>query len=194
MHYRLCLRHMGKQDNCFLFWSNNSSGYTRDLSKADLEETLGSKDDPIIAQKLADKFKQKVVLPQYSEHKEAYAGNNEFYVLPNTGQVRQTLGITELDIHLDGDRNSFKFYFKDTVRELFKWSYSKTSYRVHAKQHVAEFWYMDSVFTAVNRNQAIFQAFNYWLPCGYDNYIDFKSDVLCNRDKTQVLDRWVTAN
>ena len=187
--YRICLRHMGKNDNCFLFWSPNGSGYTRALQNAGAYND-DSKSDPLIHKDIIEKYKQKVRLPVYGEQIETYAGLNDFYVLPNTGQVRKELGITTLDIELDGDRNSFNAYFKDEEREVFKWKYSKTHFRVRAKETVPEFWYMDNAYEAENRNKAILLAFNDWIPEGYDNYIDFKKDILCSRAKELVLDKW----
>lgn len=182
---------MGKQDNCFLLWGNNSNGYYRSIEDCGFyEKKYSSKDDPIVSKKIVDKYKQKIVLPQYGDKKETYANRNEFYVLPNTGQVRKALGITTLDIQLDGNRNSFNAYFKDEIIESFKYEYSKTHFHVKAKQHVDEFWYLDGEFEAENRNKAILKAFNEWLPCDYDNYIDFKKDVTCCRAKTKVLDKW----
>lgn len=111
--------------------------------------------------------------------------------MPNTGQVRKALGITTLDINLEGDRNSFTAYFKDTEIEKFKYVISKTYFHVKAKNHVSEYWYMDGEFEAENRNQAINKAFNYWMPSDYDSYIDFKKDVTCSRVKIKVLDKWM---
>lgn len=191
-YYRICLRHMGKNDNCFLFWGNNSSGYFRSIEDAGLyEEKETGKNDPIVSKDIVDKFKKKVRLPIYGDQEDMYAGRNEFYVLPNTGQVRKALGITTLDIHLEGNRNSFNTYFKDIEIEKFKYVYSKTHYQVKAKKHVSEYWYMDDNFEAENRNQAISKAFNTWLPSDYDSYIDFKKDVTCSRVKIKVLDKWV---
>jgi len=190
--YRICLRHMGKNDNCFLFWGHNNSGYYRSVDDAGLyEEKESSKDDPIVSKDIIDKFKQKIVLPQYGKEKETYADRNEFYVLPNTGQVRKALGITTLDIHIEGNRNSFDAYFKNTEYEKFKYVYSKTQFQVKAKNHVPEYWYMNDNFEAKNRNQAINKSFNYWMPSNYDNYLDFKKDVSCSRVKIKVLDKWV---
>lgn len=191
-YYRICLRHMGKNDNCFLFWGNNSSGYFRSIEDAGLyEEKENTKNDPVVSKEIVNKFKQKVVLPQYGEVKETYADRNEFYVLPNTGQVRKALGITTLDIHLEGNRNSFNAYFIDIEVEKFKYVYSKTHYQVKAKKHVSEYWYMDGAFEAETRNQAINKAFNYWMLSDYDNYLEFKKDVTCSRVKIKVLDKWV---
>jgi hypothetical protein len=190
--YRICLRHMGKNDNCFLFWCNNSSGYTRSIEDAGVyEEKETSKNDPIVSKDIVDKFKKKVRLPIYGDKEDMYAERNEFYVLPNTGQVRKSMGITTLDIHLEGNRDSFNAYFKDAEIEKFKYVYSKTHYQVKAKNRVSEYWYMDDNFEAENRNQAISKAFNTWLPSDYDNYIDFKKDVTCSRVKIKVLDEWV---
>lgn len=191
-YYRICLRHMGKYDNCFLFWSRHGSGYNRSICKADLinDTKDSSKDDPMVSKELIDKYIKKVRLPIYGDREETYGGLNEFYVLPNTGQVRKALGITTLDIHLDGERNSFDAYFEDTEIEVFKSVKSKTSFRVKAKECVSEFWYFDDVFEAETRSQAICKAFDFWIPCGYDNYIEFKKDVSCKRESTLVLDRW----
>ena len=176
----------------FYFGGNNSSGYFRSIEDAGLyEEKENTKNDPVVSKEIVNKFKQKVVLPQYGEEKETYTDRNEFYVLPNTGQVRKALGITTLDIHLEGNRNSFNAYFKSTEIEKFKYVYSKAHYQVKAKKHVSEYWYMDDNFEAENRNQAISKAFNTWLPSDYDSYIDFKKDVTCSRVKIKVLDKWM---
>ena len=190
-YYRLCLRHMGKNDNCFMFWSEGYSGYTRAIENAGfyLKED-STKDDPIVSKEFVDKFKQKIRLPMYGEKEETYAGMNEFFILPNTGQVRQALGITTLDIPLTGDRNSFHAYFKDEVYEVFKKVKSTEYFRVKAKKHVSEYWCFDDIFKAENRNKAILMAFNEWMPAGYDSYLEFKNDVSCKRDKTIVFDRW----
>ena len=191
-YYKICLRHMGKNDNCFLFWCKNSAEYIRSIEDAGFyEDKDNSKNDPVVSKDIVDKFKQKVVLPQYGEIKETYADRNEFYVLPNTGQVRKALGITTLNIELEGNRNSFDAYFKNTEIEKFKYAYSKSCFHVKAKNHVSEYWYMDEAFEAENRNQAINKAFNDWLPSDYDNYIDFKKDVTCSRVKIKILDKWV---
>lgn len=88
-----------------------------------------SKDDPLVHKDIVEKYKQKIVLPQYGDKKELYADRNSFYVLPNTGQVRKAIGITRLDIQLDGNRDSFNAYFKDEAIEEFKWELdSKNSF------------------------------------------------------------------
>lgn len=190
-YYRLCLRHMGKNDNTFLLWGKNNSGYYRSIEDCELYGIdSSSKDDPLVHKDIVEKYKQKIVLPQYGDKKELYADRNSFYVLPNTGQVRKAIGITRLDIQLDGNRDSFNAYFKDEAIEEFKWEYSKTHFRVRAKETVSDFWYMDGEFEAENRNKAIVKAFNEWLPCDYDNYLDFKKDMLCSRTRKLVLDKW----
>lgn len=191
-YYRICLRHMGWNDNCFLFWGENSLGYSRAIeSIGTYEENETSKDDPVVPKEVVEKYKQKVRLPIYGEKVEKYGGLNEFYVLPNTGQVRKALGITTLDIRLEGNRNSFDAYFKNEIIEQFKQVKSKTHFHVKAKNHVLEFWYLDGEFEAENRNQAILKAFNEWMLYEYDNYIEFKKDVTCSRVKTTVFDKWV---
>lgn len=199
-YYKVCLRHMGKNDNTFLLWGEGSAGYYRNLESCEVYKDDENKDylikynrdDFFVSIGVIEKYKQKIVLPTYGEKKETYAGRNEFYVLPNTGQVRKALGITTLDIHLDGDRNSFTAYFKDTEIEEFKYSYSKTHFHVKAKEHVSEFWYMDEEYQAENRNKAINEAFNNWMPADYDSYIDFKKDVTCSRARKLVLNKWKT--
>ena len=189
--YKLCLRHMGKGDNCFLFWCENETGYTRSIENASYyEENQENKSDLLVTKDFIEKYKESDILPTYGNRQEKYAGLNKFTVLPNTGQVRKELKLTILDIELAGNRNSFACTFKDTCIEVFKYKYSKTHYRVKAKNHVEEYWYMDEVFAADNRNKAILKAFNTWIPYGYNNYIDFKKDMTCSRDKIKVLDKW----
>jgi hypothetical protein len=50
---------------------------------------------------------------------------------------------------------------------------------------------MNGEFEAKNRNQAINNAFNEWMPSNYNNYLEFKKDVKCSRVKIKVLDKWV---
>ena len=38
MNYKICLRHAGKEDNTFLFWKPNGSGYTRCIEEAGIYE------------------------------------------------------------------------------------------------------------------------------------------------------------
>ena len=205
---------MGEYDNCFLFWSNHASGYTRAIQLAD-SVTEGSKDDPIVSKELVDKYKQLVVLPQYGEHKETYAGLNEFYVLPNTGQVRQALGITTLDIHLEGNRNSFTAYFKDTVIEVFKQVRTKGVYSCSLKEanpFIDEWsYYQDEVYEAETRNKAIFKFISdrhiedeadSWQFDKRNDYFTDKADlklapillakkyITCKLQTTTVLDKW----
>lgn len=182
---------MGKNDNCFLLWGKDGGGYYRSIEDSGFyNENETSNDDPIVLKSIVDKLKQKIVMPQYGDNKECYAGRSEFYVLPNTGQVRKELGITTLDIQLEGDRNSFYAHFKDTKIEVFKRVKSKKWFRVKAKQHVSEFWYLDGLFDAKTRSKSISDAFYEWMPSDYDNYIDFKKDVTCRRETTLILDRW----
>ena len=64
---------MGKNDNCFLFWGNNASGYARSIEDAGFyEEKETSNNDPVVSKDIVDKFKEKVILPQYGERKETY--------------------------------------------------------------------------------------------------------------------------
>lgn len=190
-YYRICLRHMGKNDNCFLFWGPNNSGYYRSIEDIGIyDSTHTSNDDPLVLKSIVEKYKQEIKLPKYGERQETYMDKGSFFVLPNTGQVRKALGITTLDIQLEGDRNSFNAYFLDTEIEVFKEVKSKTWFHVQAKQHVPEFWYLDGIFEAETRNKAISDAFNEWMPCDYDNYIEFKKDVTCKRKTTIVLDKW----
>lgn len=192
-NYRICLRHMGKEDNTFLLWGYNSNGYSRSIEDAGYyEENNTSSDDPIISKAIVDKYRQKVILPQYGDRKETYSDRNEFYVLPNTGQVRRALGITKLDIKLEGSRNSFPAYFKDEYIEKFKWVYSKTHFRIRAKKDVvSEWWYYDEIIKAENRNKAISTIYRRdydWEIA--DSFIEFKSMVTCSRTRVKVLDKW----
>lgn len=196
-YIQICLRHMGFNDNCFLLWNKGNAGYIRSVEDAEIttldmtiEDTQKLKDDFYVKKCVIDRLKQKVRLPIYGDKIEKYGERNEFYVLPNTGQVRKELGINSYDIPLDGNRNSFDCSFSDTVIEVFKWEYSKTEFRVRAKETVSEFWYMDGVYQAENRNKAILKAFNDWIPDDYDNYIEFKKDMLCSRSRKRVFDKW----
>ena len=200
-YYQVCLRHMGKNDNCFLLWGKNGSGYYRSIEDSGVyakkNEDLTTqikRGDFLVSVEVIEKLKVKIRLPKYGDKEETYCNKNEFYVLPNTGQVRKELGITKLDIQLDGNRDSFFADFDNTIIEKYKFIYSDTHFRVRAKEHVSEFWYMDGEFEADSRNQAINQAFNEWIPADYENYIQFKKDVKCSRVKTKVLDKWVEIN
>jgi L-rhamnose mutarotase len=190
---------MGKYDNCFLFWGIGNAGYYRSIEDCEIYTDDKDKDylikynrdDFLVSKSLVEKYKQKIVLPQYGERKELYAQRNDFFVLPNTGQVRKALGITTLDIHLDGDRNSFNAYFQDTHIEEFKYSYSKTHFSVKAKQEKVDGWwhYQDYSTEAKTRNEAILKAKKDWW---FDeDYIEFKSMVTCSRTRTKVLNKWI---
>ena len=43
MNYKICLRHAGKEDNTFLFWKPNNSGYTRCVEEAGIYEESKNK-------------------------------------------------------------------------------------------------------------------------------------------------------
>lgn len=194
MNYKICLRHMRENDNVFMFWGPNSSGYVKCLEAAGLypDSENSSKDDFLVPVELIDKLKQKVVLPQYGDSENTYCNLKEFMVLPNTGQVRAALGISVLDFQLSGSNNSFDAHFKDTIREKLKYSYIDGLYHVKAKESVDEFWYYDEVFEAETPSQAISQAYKKW-DFNYDmTYIEFKSIVNCWKEKKLILDKWVT--
>ena len=193
-YFKICLRHMGKDDNCFLLWGEGSAGYYRNLSSCGTY-TIGehksyllenNRDDFLVSKELVSKYKQKVILPSYGDKKELYAGENEFYVLPNTGQVRKALKITTLDIQLDGNRNSFTAYFDDIEIEVFKYEHSKTHFHVRAKEYVSEYWHLDGQYEAENRNKAILMAFNDWIPDDYDTYIAFKNKSIGQMEKIKI--------
>ena len=201
--YKICLRHAGKNDNTILFWGSNNAGYYRSIEDAGLYEKSDTdkqteiyRGDFLIHKDIIDKHKQKIVLPVYGDRKESYAGRNEFFVLPNTGQVRKELGITKLNFELDEDRNSFEAYFTNTMSESFKYSYSKTHFVVKGKQECFdEWWYCDTEVESDNRNKAIYEVFSSG-DFGINHYdmsfIEFKKMVTCCRAKTKVLDKWVS--
>ena len=201
-YYKICLRHAGKNDNTFLFWGSNASGYQRNLEEADLNEADDTKFDTqvkrgdfLVHKDFIEKYKQLVRLPKYGEKEETYAGRNEFYVLPNTGQIRKELCITSVDFSLDGDRNSFDAYFKDTCSETFKTVKSKTHFNVKGKQeYFDEWWYCDTEVEASNRDKAIYDVFKSgdFGISHYDvSFIEFKKMVTCSRTKTTVFNKWV---
>ena len=35
-HYKICLRHMRKKDNVFMFWGENNSGYSKCIENSGL--------------------------------------------------------------------------------------------------------------------------------------------------------------
>lgn len=196
MNYRICLRHMRENDNVFIFWAPNNTGYVKCLEAAGLypDSENNSKDDFLVPVGLIDKLKQKVVLSQYGDSENTYCGLKEFMVLPNTGQVRLALGISVLDFKLSGSNNSFSACFKNTVIEKLKYNYIDNLYRVKAKESVDEFWYYDETFEAETPSQAISKAYKKWDFNYHMSYIEFKGIVNCCKEKGLILDKWVTVN
>ena len=184
-YYKICLRHMRKNDNVFMLWGENNSGYIKCIEKSGLYENSDKNvqeqindGDFLVNASVIDKLKQKVRLPIYGDKIETYAGLNEFFVLPNTGQVRKELGITILDIKMDDSNNSFDAYFRSTLREKLKSQYSKTHYHVKGKEDsFNEWWYCDTQVEAKTRNEAISIVFNngdFGLTKYDCSFIDFK--------------------
>lgn len=200
--YKICLRHMRQNDNVFMFWGENGSGYTKCIENAGLYENTDiefskqvSRGDFLVNKVIVDKLIEKVRLPMYGENIETYGGKNEFFVLPNTGQVRQELGITILDIDMKGSNDSFKAYFKNTIKEELKYEYSKTHFNVKGKpESFTEHWYYDEKIEAETRNKAIAKVFNsgdFGLTSIDCTFFDFKKKVTCSRVKNLVFDKWV---
>lgn len=198
-YYKICLRHMGKKDNTFLFWGENSSGYYRSIEDAGLyEESEFSFDEQLkhgdiyIEKSIVDNYQEEIILPKYGETQETYANRSSFNVLPNTGQIRKELGITTLDIRLDGNRNSFNAYFKDTCIEVFKEVYEEDLYIVKGKaEYYQEYWWFINTYKATDRNKAIYQAFKSGdFDTGTDSLIDFSKTITCKKSKTIIFDKW----
>jgi hypothetical protein len=150
----------------------------------------GTKDDPIVFEDIINKYKQEVIL---SEGEGVYAGRTKFYVLPNTGQVRKALGITKLDIKLEGNRNSFNAYFEDTCQETYKIILAPNEYNVKVKEgFMDEWWYYDWNIEADSRNHAIYKAYkqsHYDFTYNY-SFIEFKKLVSCKKTREVVFDKW----
>lgn len=200
-YYKICLRHMRKNDNVFMLWGENSSGYTKCIENAGLYEASEieteiqiNRGDFLVHKDIVGKMKQKVRLPMYGDKEETYAGLNEFFVLPNTGQVRCALGITTLNIKNDGSSNSFDAYFKNTMREKLKYEYSKTHFTVKGKPECfTEHWYCNTTVEAKSRDEAISKVLSsgdFGLTIIDCNFIEFKKKVTCAREKYLVLDKW----
>jgi hypothetical protein len=202
-YYIVSIKHIGSKDNCFEFWCEKSSGYTRAIENAGLYTKDNVEEDfeyqksmfkIFVHKDIINKLKEKIQLPKYGEHNETYAGYNEFHVLPNTGQIRKLLNITTLDFAIQGNRDSFKAYFKDKYIEKFKDVFSKNEYNVKGKEkHFSEFWYCNSKVVAKNRNQAISNVLDsgdFGLTRIDCNFIEFKKMVTCSRVKTKILHKW----
>lgn len=201
-YYKICLRHMRKNDNVFIFWGANSGGYFKSIEDAGLYKkedidfkTQVSNGDFLVDKDIVKKLAQKVRLPMYGEKEETYANRNEFLVLPNTGQVRKELGITILDIKMDNSNNSFNAYFEETIKEKLKIQYSKTHYQVKGKEdYFDEYWFCDTQVEAESRNKAIskvHESGDFGL-CKLDcSFIEFKKMVSCSRVRELVFDKWV---
>jgi hypothetical protein len=204
-YYKICLRHMRKKDNVFMFWGENNSGYSKCIENSGLyqkKDVCLSKQikegDFLVHKTIIDKLKQKVRLPIYGDKEETYGNLNEFYVLPNTGQVRKELGITILDISLEDSNNSFNCHFGDTVKEILKYEYSKTHFHIKGKEDsFNEWWYYDIEVEAKTRDEAISKVFNsgdFGLTKHDCSFIEFKKKVTCFRVKKLVFDKWKELN
>jgi len=199
--YKICLRHMRKNDNVFTFWGSNGSGYYKSIEDAGLYENENEdfqkqvkRGDFFVHKSVIEKLAQKVRLPIYGNKIETYADRNEFLVLPNTGQVRQELGITILDIIMDDSNNSFNAYFTNTIKEELKYEYSKTHFNVKGKsEYFTEHWYCDIEIEAETRNKAIAKVLNggdFGLTSVDCTFFDFKKKVTCARVRNLVFDKW----
>jgi len=191
-YYYITLSHSRAGDNVFQFWKSNHNGYTKAY------ENAGVYNEPYGLSKVGELYHEQLTVDKelvdglIVELKlgEDYAGLNNFHVLPNIGKVRKALGITVFDFRLDGENNSFCANFKDEIYEKTKVVRSDDIYHVKAKTHVSEFWYLDGMFEAENRNKAILKAFKEWIPMDYDTYLDFKKDVTCSKKRETVFDGW----
>src|SRR5574344_1149870 len=140
MNYKICLRHAGKEDNTFLFWKPNNSGYTRCIENAgiyeDSEEDYKNQikeGDFLVSVDFVLENSKEIQLSKCGDYIDKYDGKNIFSVLPNTGDIRKLLNITIMDFKLDGNRNSFNAYFKSTIIEDFKTKLGK-KYVIQGKE------------------------------------------------------------
>lgn len=201
--YKICLRHMKQNDNVFMFWGANNSGYTKCIENAGFYEQCENDfekevkmGDILVQKSKINELMKKVRLPIYGERIETYGEKNEFFVLPNTGQVRKELGITILDIQHSGSDNSFDAYFANTVKEKLKQVLSKTHFNVKGKEeYFSEYWYCDTTVEAATRNEAIYKVFtsgNFGLTSVDCSYFEFKQKVSCTRVRETVFVKWNT--
>ena len=93
-HYKICLRHMRKKDNVFMFWGENNSGYSKCIENSGLYQKTDvclSKEikegDFLVHKTIIDKLKQKVRLPIYGDKEETYGNLNEFYVVKRSAKL-----------------------------------------------------------------------------------------------------------
>lgn len=221
-YYIVSFKHIGNQDNSFEFWGENSSGYTRAIENAGLYELPENLDEDYqksmhkkyVHKDIIDKLKQKIILAKSGDYQEKYAGLSEFFVLPNTGQVRRELELTKLDFNIDGNRDSFNAYFKDTCYEKYKYVKQENIYVCSLKENnpfIGEYWYyQNEEYNAKTRDSAIFKFIkdreldycaNEWQFKNRDRYYDRKEiemkDILlakkyvsCKIKKIKVLDKW----
>lgn len=194
---------MKQNDNVFMFWGENNSGYTKCIENAGTykqEEICFKKQvksgDILIHKSIIEKLMKKVRLPIYGDNSETYGGRNEFFVLPNIGDVRKELGITILDIKNSGSDNSFDAYFRSTVKEQLKQVLSKTHFNVKGKEeYFTEHWYCNSTVEATSRNDAIYKVFtsgDFGLTSFDCSYGEFKKKVSCTRVRETVFVKWNT--
>lgn len=222
-YYKILLRHsFGKRDNCFVFHCPSNCGYTRALEASGLYELpenydthdQSGKGDIYASEEIVSKFKEKVRLPIYGDKKEEHSGLNEFFVLPNTGQVRKELGVTTLDMLDIEQRENFSVYFRDEIFEEFKYIKEPNVYVCSLKENNPLtnewFYYQDEEYETKSRDAAIFKfikdrylddlAEEYKFKNEYEakynndynlnNKLVAKKYVSCKQKKKLVFDKW----
>ena len=197
MNYKICLRHAGKEDNTFLFWKPNGSGYTRCIEEAgiyeDSEENYKNQikaGDFLVSVDFVLENSKEIQLSKCGDYIDKYDGKNIFSVLPNTGDIRKLLNITIMDFKLDGNRNSFNAYFKSTIKEDFKTKLGK-KYVIQGKEDCFnEWWYVNCIIEAENRNKAIEKARHELFLDEY-SYLEFKKMITCKKEKEIYFNKWI---
>jgi len=186
--YIISTKWTSDKDNIFTLWSPNNSGYCQIIERAGIyaeDKTKLNEGILYVEKHIIDKL-IKTVSGVYNDF-----GMETFSVLPNSGEVRKALGVTKYNLKEKGYSNKyFGLYFPSKIYELSKTITSEDEYHVKAKEYVDEFWYMDGVFKAENRNKAILEAYKEFAPADYESYLDFKKDVTCKKAKTIIFDKW----
>jgi len=176
------------EDNIFTLWSPNNNGYCQMIDRAGIyKEDKTKLDEGIlyIEKHIIDNL-IKTVSGVYNDF-----DMETFSILPNTGEIRKALGITKYDLQYKTYKSAyFGLYFPSKIYEMSKIVTSKDEYHVKAKEYVDEFWYLDGIFKAKNRNKAILEAYKEFNPGDYDSYLDFKKDVTCRKVKQIVFSKW----
>lgn len=75
-------------------------------------------------------------------------------------------------------------YVKVLIRELeYRNAHNMhlVGYNVKAKGYVHEFYFLDDMFNARSREQAIYKAFKHWKLPEYKTYFEFKKDMSCKK-------------